>query len=79
MTLVNSGTQVVLSQRDPLPCPTSKEEPEEAAPEPASEYATVTRRQHARQERNIEDRTRTGVRIGEVSADIGIIHMVDRR
>ncbi len=54
-TLVNPGIQVVLSQRDPLPCPAFKEVPEGTTPEPASEYAAVTRRQHSRQERTIED------------------------
>ena len=47
---------MVLSQRDPLPCRAFEEVPEETTPEPASEYAAMTRRQHSRQERTIEGR-----------------------
>ena len=55
-TLFIPGIQVVLSQRDPLPCFTFREVPEETTSEPASKYATVTLRQHSRQERTIEGR-----------------------
>ena len=61
-TLLIPGMQVVLSQRDPLPCSTFIEVPEETAPEPASIYATVTLRQHSRQERTIEGRAEDGPR-----------------
>ena len=53
---------MVLSQRDPLPCSTFREVPEGTAPGPASKYATVTLRQHSRQERTIEGRAEDGPR-----------------
>ena len=71
-TLFIPGMQVVLSQRDPLPCYTFAEVPEETAPEPASIYSTVTLRQPSRQERPIEGRAKdrlTRTIVGEVQTN----------
>nr|AUW31375.1 hypothetical protein [Cladonia uncialis subsp. uncialis] len=78
-TLVNPGIQVVLSQRDPLPCPTFREVPEESASEPASRYAAVSRRQHSRQERTIEDGAEDRLtRRGLVAAKEVELYAIDR-